>query len=358
MTTPGTLRDFIYFDVDKATSIFSQLSGGLITGIETRAEDAQDQRNIRKYDLKLFKPEFGGVQTSTQVQQESRILHHDLFSRIEGQLFNEGYALDVSAEFSSDSVVSGTAHERLSQAFYIRVEGWAVIEDYERMKSIAARYNRIAEFIARCGVSELEQTEEFQALQQQIEAARQRVEAIKDKNKRSKEDRTLRQLQQRFQEQLTALTGLSGVAPWLVEGMGEFIDTFMPDRINLRIYPFDDLPVFNVVGNLRRTCFVDADIENLLFAYGSRPNVKLTMFGLVTSLPGPDAGQFDPMSEFDANIEISPESADQREFEKGFRGVFRGFEGFENMIRYSRYPNVTVYPVAVYRDIRPTPRQA
>jgi hypothetical protein len=349
---PISLRDFLYFDSDKAASIFSQLSGGLITGIETRAEDASDQRNIRQYDLKIFKPEFGGVTSSTQVLQESRVLHHDLFSRIEQQLFEGGYAVDISQEITAESVGSGAAHERLHEAVYVRVEGWSVIEDYERMKNIATRYNRIADFISHCTASALEEHDGFRTIQQELEAARARVAEQGDRNKRAREERALARIQERFQQTIREISGLSGIAPWLVEGMGEFIETFMPDRINFRVYPFVELPEFNIMANLRRSCFVDANIENLLFAYGSRPNVKLTMFGLVTSLPSAKDEEFDPMAEFISGTLHDSTTEEQRQFEEGFRGVFRGFRGFENMVRYSRYPNVTVYPIAVYRDIR------
>jgi hypothetical protein len=40
-------------------------------------------------------------------------------------------------------------------------------------------------------------------------------------------------------------------------------------------------------------------------------------------------------------------------FEKGCRGVFIGLEGMEGLVRYSRYPNVTVHPIAVYRSFQP-----
>lgn len=56
------VRDFIYFDFEKAASIFSQISGGYITGIETRAEESKDESRIQKFDLKIFKPESGKVE--------------------------------------------------------------------------------------------------------------------------------------------------------------------------------------------------------------------------------------------------------------------------------------------------------
>ena len=55
---------------------------------------------------------------------------------------------------------------------------------------------------------------------------------------------------------------------------------------------------------------------------------------------------FDPMVEFEGNTPLS----EQVTFEKAFRGLFVGAEGIEAMVRYSRYPNVTVHPIAVFRQ--------
>jgi hypothetical protein len=126
----------------------------------------------------------------------------------------------------------------------------------------------------------------------------------------------------------------------------------MPNRTNLIIYPFGDYPQFHIIANLKRDCFVDTDLENILFAYGYRPNIKLAVFGLITSLPKEAEDIFDPMKEFTTVSESG-----QREnisFEKGIRGLFSGFEGIERMVRFSRFPNITVYPIAVYRNIKKT----
>jgi hypothetical protein len=72
----------------------------------------------------------------------------------------------------------------------------------------------------------------------------------------------------------------------------------------------------------------------------------LAVFGLITSLPPEGDLPFDPMTEFTQSAELSP----QEIFENAFRGVFIGMEGLESFFRYSRYPNVTIHPIAVYRS--------
>jgi hypothetical protein len=52
------------------------------------------------------------------------------------------------------------------------------------------------------------------------------------------------------------------------------------------------------------------------------------------------------MKEFESDTALPEHIA----FEKAFRAMFGAMEGMESFVRYSRYPNVTVHPVAVYRS--------
>jgi len=93
----------------------------------------------------------------------------------------------------------------------------------------------------------------------------------------------------------------------------------------------------------------------LLYGYGQRPNVPLTVTGLVTSKPPEGGYSFDPLEEFDGFNEDETDDSDeknQKVIELAFRRVFAALEGMEDFVRYSRYPNVTVHPIAVYRDLR------
>ncbi len=56
------------------------------------------------------------------------------------------------------------------------------------------------------------------------------------------------------------------------------------------------------------------------------------------------------MREFDDSEGRS--AADSMAFEKAFRGMFRSMEPLEEITRFARYPNVSVYPIAIYRIFR------
>jgi hypothetical protein len=164
MAAELVLRDLLYFDFDKSASLFSQIEGGLLKEITSGAESSKDQRNIRKYDLKLFKPEFGGVAAEKTSQLESRVLHHDLLVRIESYIFENNLGIDISGAKIDQAVSVEDMHGKLSRASCLRVEGWAAIEDHERIKNLAASFNSIAAFVGRCSIQAVEQSEDYKTL--------------------------------------------------------------------------------------------------------------------------------------------------------------------------------------------------
>ena len=355
--TETRLRDFIYLDLPRLASIYSQLTGGLVTETEVSSGSEQDQRNIRKYDLKVFKPEFGGTEKKSERFVETRVMHHDLFNTVESLLFDKAFAIDVNKTLSSSDIISGKAHSLFKKAFYVRATGWAVIEDYEKMKFISQRHGDICKFISMSIRSGLKDTEEYKELEQQIEEIRKITEGQKDRNQKSKQKTQIRSLEKQLEQVLNSATTLDGVDQWIIDGFETWVDTFMQKAIYFHLYPYDDLNSFHIKSNLKQECFVDGSISATDFAYGGRPNVKLTTLGLVTSVPNEGEPPFDPMAEFEEHKPEDDED-DPIGFESAMRGMFRGFEGMEKFGKFDRYPNITVYPLAVYRDVQPNDGEA
>jgi hypothetical protein len=63
-------------------------------------------------------------------------------------------------------------------------------------------------------------------------------------------------------------------------------------------------------------------------------------------VPAEEGEQFRPLAEFDRD-----DLADYESVEHAFRGLFRGFDGLEQMIRTCRFPRILVYPLTVYRSV-------
>ena len=172
---------------------------------------------------------------------------------------------------------------------------------------------------------------------------RREIEQSSDRDKKASLRAQFKEMQNTL-ERMTKIE-VDQVPDWLIKGLRLLIETFMPTRINFRIYPFRECPSFQVLCNLKRDCFVDSDLEHLLYGYGNQPNVPLAVFGLITSLPAAGGPEFEPLSEFNDPAQLGPEQV----FENAFRQVFVGIGGVDSFVRFSRYPNVTVHPIGVYR---------
>ena len=54
------------------------------------------------------------------------------------------------------------------------------------------------------------------------------------------------------------------------------------------------------------------------------------------------------MTEFKDNDKLT----DKAKLEKAFRDMFSAMDAMEDYVRYSRYPNITIHPIAVFRNIK------
>jgi hypothetical protein len=341
------IRDLVYFDFHKAASIWSQIEGGLLEKVSI----AKEETGTRDHGVSIGVPKIaemkiGGLDSEKKTILESKILHHDLLSRLEDQLAGFDLVVDLTTFVTEGDLTADRIREVIAYKPYVRANGWSVIEDYRRMASIAAKFNQIVEFVSRSALETIKASPEYENIQKLIVETREIIKQEKDRNKKATQTAQLRAFEAKVNEM--SKSQLSKVDSWILDGMQHWISTFMPNRINFRIYPFESCPSFQVLCNLKRECFVDQDLEHLLYGYGIRPNIILTVFGIITSIPTKSGEIFDPMKEF--------KEADQTDakitFEKAFRGVFGGMDAVESLVRYSRYPNITVHPIAVYRDIQ------
>ncbi|GAF91436.1 unnamed protein product, partial [marine sediment metagenome] len=246
MSKDFALCDLLYFDFEKAASLFSQVEGGLLKEIKSETEDSHDEKNIRKYDLKLFKPEFGGVVSEKTSKLESRILHHDLLIKIEDILLNNNFAIDINDAAQSKEIDSGIIRSTIKGFSYLKAEGWAVIEDYERIKRISGQFNKITEFIGKCALDTVKQSDEYKEIESQLKDFENQIKVEKDRNKKARLRVTLKKLEEKVGFNIKDSIDIGRVQDWLIKGIQLFIDVFLPGRINLRIYPFESVPEFQV----------------------------------------------------------------------------------------------------------------
>lgn len=345
------VKDFIYLDMEKISSLYSQLSGGIVQSFEVSSTSSENSKNLRNYDFKIFKHEAGGIGTESEGLKETRVSHHEIYSELEQELFENGYAAEIGVDIKKEDVELGNAVNVFENSLCIKAEGSIVLEDYERITRIAHNYEDIASFINHSVRSSIQDAPELKELFDKIDVMKNDIKDMKNGPQKTKKKKEIKEFEDAL-ESLVASKLVGKVDDWIIDGLKTWVRVFLPDVFNIRLYPFEDLANFHVMSNVKREFFLDNNTESVHYLYGSKPTIKVTMLGVITSIPKKEADTFEPMKEFESE-DLDEEGNEHLSVENGFRGVFRGFDGLEKMIRTCRYPRIMVQPIAIYRAIKP-----
>jgi hypothetical protein len=345
-----SLYDYIYVDLEKIISLYSQLTGGVVELREENREGIRTTDNKRRYDFKVFKHDAGGTDQDISGMKEVIKPHHSLLTELEDELAKNGYLVDLTNPSRLQSFRNVDFRNQLKNSFCIKISGRAVVEDYERIKAIAQVFPEIVKLINKSSESKLRKSPSLLELQSQLEQIDREIKQDKNRNNRTLKEQQLKAIKKSVDDLLQSATKVNTVDQWVLDGLKTWIDAFLPGIVNLRIYPSIERPDEHAFGHLKRQCFEDSDSNSFHFTYGSLPTEELTMIGITTSVPMEGSDPFKPLAEFEKT-----ELADYESVENAFRGMFRGFDGFEQMIRTSRYPRILVHPLMVYRSVAPNP---
>ena len=89
------LYDYIYVDLEKAISLYSQLTGGVVELRETQTERSTVTDNKRSYDFKVFRHGAGGTSQSLDQDRTTIKPHHALLQELVEELSRAGFMLDL-----------------------------------------------------------------------------------------------------------------------------------------------------------------------------------------------------------------------------------------------------------------------
>lgn len=285
--TPGPrLRDLVYLDFEKAASVFSQIEGGLLRETQSSVEAGMDGGISGELNVGFAKVGSRLGASDKSLELSSRVLHHDVLARIESWLASEKILLDMNDVFrgmkpSEDEIRAAM----VGGPPYVRAEGWVMLEDYRRMSEIAANFNSLMAFLIRCSTDTAKKSPEYQELSAQLTEMKERAKAQPNRDERAREVERVKSIERQLEAMLEGAASGGKVEDWLVQGIMQLVELFKRDHVNLRLYPFEERPGFQLLANLKPNCFVDGDLGNFRFAYGIKPNVKLTVLGIVTSMP-------------------------------------------------------------------------
>ncbi|MBB1286465.1 hypothetical protein HRH25_18935 [Flavisolibacter sp. BT320] len=340
----NSIKDLIYFDYDKAKSLNSQLTGGLISELTRAIESEGGLSSEVGFDVKILKSKIGSNNKERSIRTETIEVYHELLNQIEKSLFERNILTDINKSFEESGKSFNDFLIEVPSYTYVKATGWSAFEDFERFKRIMNNFNEIQRLIYG---SVLESHEEVKQIKEQINDVKKN---LKNKNSSNKDLVRLKAIEKNFDKAIERESGAILLDETFIERVETFLNTFSPNRINFRLAPFDIFNDFQILANLKSEHLVNGSFENVIYTYGSRPNIKLSVFGVITSCPQKQDVRVDLYDEYIAYQD--DELADEARFEKAFRNVFSTFENFEKFFFVPSYPKVSISPIAIYREIR------
>ncbi|MEO2082275.1 MAG: hypothetical protein ABGW88_02135 [Leeuwenhoekiella sp.] len=338
----NSIKDLIYFDYDKAKSLSSQLSGGLINDITKAIENEGGLNSDIGFDIKLLKGKIGGSDKERSIRTERIELYHELLNEVENKLTKKEILKDLNSSFGQDAKTFDDFMEIIPDFTFIKASGWSTFEDFERFKKIMSNFNEVQRLIY---TSQLENNPEIIALKKEINDLKKGLQ----KSNNHKELAKLKAYEKKFDQAIEELSDAKLLDETFIERIKTFLDTFTPNRLNFRLAPLDDFPDFQILANLKSKYLVNGDFENVIYTYGTRPNIKLSIFGVITSCPQKEDKRVNLNDEY---LEYSDDQLSEVEvYDKVFRNVFSSFEDFEKFFFVPSYPKIAISPIGIYREI-------
>lgn len=339
----GMLRDLIYFDFDRVSSLISQIEGGLKKqSVEGQKISASGNLELEGKLLSLAKMAGKGDLAGSLERVQTKAVHHETLAQVESYLNRKKLLQKLDSHDLDPSQVADDVRARAERSPYLQTTGYCNFEIYSNISNLFSQFRELTTFINRCHSDAVQSSEGYKQIRDALDQAK------RNSMKGAKADRENFHREVRKAEALLAeATASSFQAPeqHLLDGIQLWIKTFAPNRRTLRVIPFEQNKNFQVICDLKADCFVDGDVQRLLMSYGSFPSVKLGLIGLITGIPS----KADPA--------VRPEDFVQNgskedEFVGAFQNLFLAASAFERFLGLGRYPNIFVQPLAIYRDFQ------
>lgn len=322
------IRDFLYEDIDRLYSIYSQVFQGVAGQIvESFTNQAASKESGRSAPLTGRTLEEQVVELSTHMQV--KWLHDHMYNTLEEKL--------GSVMIEDPELTPGNYEQVLSGCFLLKVQGAAEISDYHRLTTFLEKYNELGEAIAFSHL--LSVTGEGAA----AGALEREHAAPKDRNERVR----AREMEKRKTDP-KAIAQAMGLRqnPELLKRLKLFLDFFGMDPFEV-VVSAGEQSMVTYRGVLdRKWLRVSPDLVRSL--YGTVIESPVTMVGQITHLPRARADKSTTSEElppFRQSSEANPSMRDS------YQNMFKAARALEHMFLESdRRIEVVVCPLAIYRE--------
>jgi hypothetical protein len=325
------IRDFIYLDVERLYSLYSQVFEGVADQIVQSYIDSLESKETSKKTPLLRNSDIETKVVEVSRRTENKFLYDHMYNQLEERLS------DAIREVAGITQVNYA--EITGQAFAIKVTGLAEIEDFQRIKEFISDFNSMGEAIHY--ITSFDQ-EKAKATELEIAEFRRRVETTKDRNEKVRAERGLEAAQQKFQHDLRneALARNLAFDEQYLHHLGYLTDMFYPNRFDITIVPENPNGEVAFRGVLdKKWLRVEPNFMRSLYS-GTAHN--WTMVGQVTRYP------YSPEEAIDFQGKTPQETPSLRDAYQGL--IKQGYEVEKTFTVSNTRIELIVSPIAIYRE--------
>jgi len=329
--TIRTVRDFIYLDVPRLYSLYSQIFEGITDHIVqetlTQAITGDTQKAL-----------LHGASTDSQAldafrRTESIVLHDHMYNQLEHKL---GSGLSSAIDMDLEQLTAQLAVNPM-----LKVIGRSEVEDYTRLQVFMEEFNNLGEIIAYAAMLN---DPVYRASVSQL------TQEITDTPAGNKK----RQLETRLKQMTNASQQAKAVGffqdPTLLTGLGQLAKMFNPNGYEVVITPLNG-PQVHYRGIIDRA-WLRYSPESLRSMYGSQSDTPWVMVGAATHNP---RYFVEPDARMPENIGIGTTTAAPANpsMLDAYRTMFRATRDVDRMFLESATAlDIVMSPLAIYREFQ------
>lgn len=327
MENKKVIRDFIYLDIDRLYSLYSQTFEGLAEKIIQSYTDQLtnvSQQSGQFLSGNIAKSEVGEV--SSRV--ENKILHDHMYNKLEKELTHLIY--------DASNLTLDNYYENLSGKFMIKVSGFSEINDYKRINEFMDKFNDLAEAIAySISVSG--------GINEAIENLQNQIKDVKDRNERAKTKLQLDKMKD--PKKLAKELGLSQ-DPKGLKNLILFTEFFYKEGYEIIISPENKSKI--VFRGVIDKKLLRKNPEFIRSLYGGEVLSKWTMVGEITYLPSLENNQDVNVDSEEIVKKLDDNNPSMRD---PYSNIFKASRTFERMFFESQKRiEVLINPLAIFRE--------
>lgn len=342
--TMPVIRDFIYIDVERLNSLYSQVFQGVVNSLVStelnESEDAHTQKGGKDYSGSTLEARVAAASYKT----ESKLLHDHMYNLLENRIQN--------AIIEPINIDSSNCVDLLGQAFMIKIRGSAEIWDYERLKFIFENFNEIG--LALSYITNFQHRQGYAQLLKNLE------NEIKEVKKASNRKNEISQLQKQIDD-LKKLLDPVEVAKnaslhfdeSFLKSISSLTSTFYSGGLEVVIHPQ------GVSENILFRSVLDAQWlriskEHLRALYAGQKAVNWIVVGQVTYVPNNDQFASKQVSIPTTLLNDSISKSDS-EIAETVRDSYRNlvsayYELEKSFYESKKLPEIIIHPIAIYRE--------